>query len=88
MTSDIPGAGLLKGKSAIVTGAGTGIGKAIARVFLREGAEVLAVDFNPGTLREAVAELGTPSFQADISREAEVEAMFARALELREAIGG
>jgi NAD(P)-dependent dehydrogenase (short-subunit alcohol dehydrogenase family) len=82
MVTDIPGAGLLKGKSAIVTGAGTGIGKAIARVFVREGAEVLAVDFNPETLRAAAAELGTPSIHADISRESDVEAMFARALEL------
>lgn len=82
MTTNIPGAGLLKGKSAIVTGAGTGIGKAIARVFVREGAEVLAVDFNPDTLRETAAEIGTPTFEADISREAEVEAMFARAFEL------
>jgi NAD(P)-dependent dehydrogenase (short-subunit alcohol dehydrogenase family) len=82
MTTDIPGAGLLAGKSAIVTGAGTGIGKAIARVFVREGAQVLAVDFNPGTLRAAAEEIGTPSIHADISRESDVEAMFARALEL------
>jgi NAD(P)-dependent dehydrogenase (short-subunit alcohol dehydrogenase family) len=82
MTSNIPSAGLLEGKAAIVTGAGTGIGRAIARVFVREGAKVLAVDFNIETLREAAAEIGTPGFVADISREAEVEAMFARALEL------
>jgi NAD(P)-dependent dehydrogenase (short-subunit alcohol dehydrogenase family) len=82
MMSNIPGVGLLAGKTAIVTGAGTGIGKAIARVFVREGAQVLAVDFNPETLRAAAEEIDTPSFQADISREAEVAAMFARAIEL------
>jgi NAD(P)-dependent dehydrogenase (short-subunit alcohol dehydrogenase family) len=82
MTSNIASAGLLKGKAAIVTGAGTGIGRAIARVFVREGAKVLAADFNSVTLHEAAAEIGTPCFVADISREAQVEAMFARALEL------
>ena len=73
MTTDIPPAGLRAGKSAIVTGAGTGIGRAIARVFVREGAQVLAVDFNPETLRDAAAEIGAESFQADISREADVD---------------
>jgi NAD(P)-dependent dehydrogenase (short-subunit alcohol dehydrogenase family) len=82
MITNLPPAGLLAGKAAIVTGAGTGIGRAIARVFVREGAAVLAVDFNAETLAEAGAELGTPCLRADISREAEVEAMFARAREL------
>ena len=82
MTISHPAAGLLKGKSAIVTGAGTGIGQAIARVFVREGAQVLAVDFNSDTLRSTAAEIGAPFLHADISREADVEAMFARAIEL------
>ena len=37
-------AGKLEGKTAIVTGAGSGIGRAIARLFAQSGANVLAVD--------------------------------------------
>ena len=42
----------LAGKTAIVTGAGRGIGKAVAEVFAREGAKVLVVN------RSAEAGLG------------------------------
>ncbi|RUX92343.1 SDR family NAD(P)-dependent oxidoreductase, partial [Mesorhizobium sp. M7D.F.Ca.US.004.01.2.1] len=34
----------LKGKAAIVTGAGAGIGAAVAELFVKEGARVLIVD--------------------------------------------
>jgi len=82
MVKDLPPLGLLAGKSAIVTGAGTGIGRAIARVFVREGARVLAADFS-GAQDSLPEELGPDviSFQADVRREEDVEAMFDRALE-------
>lgn len=41
----------LAGKQALVTGAGQGIGRAIAQAFLREGAATTAVDISPETLR-------------------------------------
>lgn len=47
----------LQGKAAIVTGAGRGIGKAIAEKYLKEGARVLAVDYNEGLLSSAMDEL-------------------------------
>ena len=78
-----PGAGLLTGKTAIITGTAMGLGKAMARVFVREGAKVLAVDFDPSNAA-ALADIGADCvpFHADIACEAEVLAMFAKAKEL------
>ena len=42
----------LEGKVAIVTGAGTGIGKAGAGLFAKEGAKVVALDINQANLKE------------------------------------
>jgi NAD(P)-dependent dehydrogenase (short-subunit alcohol dehydrogenase family) len=74
---------LLSGKVAVITGAGAGIGKGIARVFAREGAKVLATDFN-GSQNAVAAELGPAvvAFSADISSERDIEAMFAHALQV------
>jgi 3-oxoacyl-[acyl-carrier protein] reductase len=47
----------LEGKCAIVTGAGRGIGKAIARRFLEEGAQVMICDVDEGRLEAAHEEL-------------------------------
>ena len=43
--------GRLQGKTAIVTAAGQGIGRAVAEAYAREGADVLAVDINGGALQ-------------------------------------
>jgi 3-oxoacyl-[acyl-carrier protein] reductase len=48
----------LEGKHAIITGAGRGIGNAIARKFLQEGARLLICDLVPERLDAAVQELG------------------------------
>lgn len=45
----------LKGKVAFVTAAGQGIGRAIAEVFIAEGATVIATDIDPGKLRDLKA---------------------------------
>jgi NAD(P)-dependent dehydrogenase (short-subunit alcohol dehydrogenase family) len=47
----------LKGKSALVTGAGSGIGKAIALVFAGEGARVMASDINEDSARQVAAQI-------------------------------
>jgi NAD(P)-dependent dehydrogenase (short-subunit alcohol dehydrogenase family) len=50
--------GRLAGKSALITGAGSGIGAAIAAMFAREGAQVLLTDINEAAARARAEALG------------------------------
>ncbi len=74
--------GELEGKVAVITGAGSGMGRATTGVFVREGAQVLAADIT-GREEETAAEVGDAvvPFRCDVAREDEVEAMFAAALD-------
>lgn len=74
--------GELDGKVAVITGAGSGMGRATTRVFVREGARVLAADIS-GREEETAAELGDAVVpcRVDVSDETAVEAMFAAALD-------
>src|SRR5436305_12413194 len=74
--------GELDGKVAVITGAGSGMAKAAAEVFVREGAKVLAADISGGE-KDTAAELGdaVAPFHVDVSNEADVEAMFAAAVD-------
>jgi NAD(P)-dependent dehydrogenase (short-subunit alcohol dehydrogenase family) len=67
----------LEGKIAIVTGAAEGIGKAIARAFIEEGARVVISDINEPVLKAAAAELGerAAAVKADVTRWGEVASM-------------
>jgi 3-oxoacyl-[acyl-carrier protein] reductase len=70
------------GRTAIVTGAATGIGAATARLLAERGAQVLAVGLQPEQLRHAVAGIdGAEAFDADVSDPAAIEAVAARAQE-------
>jgi NAD(P)-dependent dehydrogenase (short-subunit alcohol dehydrogenase family) len=74
--------GLLKDKVAVITGAGTGIGKVVAQTFAREGARLLVVDWS-GEEEQVAAGIGPAAipFHADVSNEAEVAGMFQAAIE-------
>src|SRR6202158_525607 len=49
--------GRLDGKVALITGAGSGMGRVAAHAFVRDGAEVVAADVNDRAVHEAVAGL-------------------------------
>ncbi len=73
--------GLLEGRVAVITGAGSGMAKASTMVFVREGAKVLAADIS-GAEKDTAAEAGDAvvPFHADVTNEPDVEAMIERAV--------
>jgi 3-hydroxybutyrate dehydrogenase len=70
----------LSERTVLITGAGSGIGLAMARAFAREGARVLLHDLKDAS--RLAEELGGVFLQADLSRPEEVEALGQRAAEL------
>ena len=73
----------LQGKTAIVTGGGSGFGAEIARRFAREGARVLVVDLNAEAANAVAGEFGGTACTADVSDSAPIKAM----VEAGEAMG-
>jgi NAD(P)-dependent dehydrogenase (short-subunit alcohol dehydrogenase family) len=75
----------LKGKVALITGSGSGIGKAAALLFAKEGAKVIVNDISEQG-RETVEEIKGQAgeavfFQADVTKASEVEAMVEKAID-------
>jgi NAD(P)-dependent dehydrogenase (short-subunit alcohol dehydrogenase family) len=68
--------GELQGKFAVITGAGSGMGRASTNVFVREGARVLAADIS-GREKETAAGLGDAvvPFHCDVTKEEQVAAL-------------
>ena len=74
------------GKTIIITGAGSGIGRATARIFAREGANVVCADKNEDGARETAAEVNAKGSQAlavkvDVTARKQVDDMVKRALD-------
>jgi 3-oxoacyl-[acyl-carrier protein] reductase len=69
----------LKGKVAIVTGAGSGFGAGIAKRFVEEGAKVFVVDIDEKNGRRIAKDLASTFIQADVSRGADWARLVAEA---------
>lgn len=76
----------LQGLVAVITGAGSGIGRASALAFAQEGACVLAADVNAASAAETAEQVrgssgNAESCQVDVTRAEQVEAMVQRAVD-------
>ena len=70
-----PGTGRWSGRIVLVTGAGRGIGRAVAHGFARRGALVVAVDRDPETAARTAFETGGRHYRADVTDVAAMEAL-------------
>lgn len=77
---------MLSGKLALITGGGSGIGRAACLILAREGAEVIAADRNPASAQETVSLIknGTKhsSLEVDVSSPSSVQACMQQVLKI------
>ncbi len=71
----------LEGKTAIVTGAASGFGAGIARIFAREGATVMVADLNGDAAQTIAGEIGGTAIRTDVANGADVKAMTRAAMD-------
>lgn len=72
----------LAGKTAIVTGSGSGFGEGIATAMATQGARVLVADLNVDAAKRVAENIGAEFCRADVSKLDDVEDMAAKALGL------
>lgn len=65
----------LAGKVAVITGAGSGFGAGIAKLYASEGAKLVLADINGAAAEAVAAEFGGVAVQGDVSQRADVQAM-------------
>lgn len=70
----------LAGKSALITGAARGIGRAFAETYVQEGARVAIADINIGAARQAATEIGdgAVAIEMDVGRQESIESAVAQ----------
>lgn len=68
-------------KHVVITGAGSGIGRACARRFAAEGARVVVADLNLGPVQTLASEIDGLAVQTDVSREQDIRRLVAQARE-------
>ncbi|MBI4675966.1 MAG: SDR family oxidoreductase [Elusimicrobia bacterium] len=83
----------MKGKTAVVTGASRGLGLAVARALLREGAKVVMVARDKGRLEKAAASLDAPegavlAVPTDMTDEGAVKRLFERTVDANGGVHG
>jgi 3-oxoacyl-[acyl-carrier protein] reductase len=66
-------------RTAIVTGGGRGIGKAVGAFFAASGAQVYVGDMDADAVREAAAAIGATGVQCDVAETSSVESLVERA---------
>ena len=76
--------GRVEGRACVVTGAGSGIGRAIAVRLAEQGGRVLCADVNEEAVQDTAASIGgaAEAIRTDVSDPAQVNAMIARCVEL------
>lgn len=70
----------LQGKTAIITGAARGIGRAFAEAYIREGATVAIADINEAAVRETAAQIGAHPVVMDVTKQDSIDAGLAQAM--------
>jgi NAD(P)-dependent dehydrogenase (short-subunit alcohol dehydrogenase family) len=85
VSADAGGSQRLRGRRILITGSASGIGRATAELFRREGAQLALVDRQDRELEEVAAELGASAHRLDLT---DLEAVEPAIAEIESALGG